>query len=172
MDKKCPEHDLELKPQVTSHGIRWECPEVFCSVAMWDGPTSTPADYETRQAMSDPIKKEQLEKWRRLYDAIKDDGVPDVQYDPGIMAASLWRFNAAAREAVPALIAEVERLREECVDYKFKFAHATKMGLDISDRLCRDCDKLKAQLAKTKQCGLAISHGMPCPAQDESCCGE
>ena len=47
---RCPKHDGELKPQKTKWGIRYCCPFLGCSVVCWDGGTSTPADYDTRQA--------------------------------------------------------------------------------------------------------------------------
>lgn len=54
MDEKsklqCPEHDIKLRPQKTKWGVRYCCPAVGCSVVCWDNTTSTPADYETRQA--------------------------------------------------------------------------------------------------------------------------
>jgi hypothetical protein len=46
----CPAHGVALVPQRTKHGTRWGCPEFGCTVAMWGGSTSTPADLETRAA--------------------------------------------------------------------------------------------------------------------------
>lgn len=34
---------------VSSYGRRWQCPQNGCTIACWDGSTSTPADQETRQ---------------------------------------------------------------------------------------------------------------------------
>jgi hypothetical protein len=34
----------------TEWGIKWKCPKLLCSVACWEGSTSTPADFETRRA--------------------------------------------------------------------------------------------------------------------------
>lgn len=48
---KCTVHSArELVPAETQFGIRWECPVGGCTVVLWDGSTSTPADYATRQA--------------------------------------------------------------------------------------------------------------------------
>ena len=47
---KCPKHQISLLPQETRFGIRSFCPHEGCTVAIWDGGTSTPADFETRQA--------------------------------------------------------------------------------------------------------------------------
>ena len=46
----CPKHKCELVPQKTKYGTRYNCPELACTVVCWDGSTSTPADYNTRQA--------------------------------------------------------------------------------------------------------------------------
>lgn len=48
---KCTIHTArELEPTKTKYGIRWSCPVGGCTVVLWDGSTSTPADYATRQA--------------------------------------------------------------------------------------------------------------------------
>jgi len=49
-DKRCPKHNAKLKAKKTQYGIRLSCPINGCTVACWGGSTSTPADYETRQA--------------------------------------------------------------------------------------------------------------------------
>lgn len=46
----CPKHGYGLVPQNTQYGIRYACPATYCTVVCWDGSTSTPADYDTRQA--------------------------------------------------------------------------------------------------------------------------
>ena len=46
----CPTHKCNLVPNKTKYGVRYGCPEQLCTVACWDGSTSTPADYDTRQA--------------------------------------------------------------------------------------------------------------------------
>ncbi len=48
--KICPEHNCLLESHKTQFGVRFQCPMAGCTVACWDGSTSTPADYETRQA--------------------------------------------------------------------------------------------------------------------------
>lgn len=47
---QCPEHKKELIGKKTRYGIRFSCPVHGCSVVCWGGKTSTPANYETRQA--------------------------------------------------------------------------------------------------------------------------
>jgi len=48
---RCTIHSArELEPTKTKYGIRWDCPVGGCTVVLWDGSTSTPADYATRQA--------------------------------------------------------------------------------------------------------------------------
>lgn len=44
----CPEHQNALEPRITRYGNRWACPVFACTVACWDGNTSTPADDVTR----------------------------------------------------------------------------------------------------------------------------
>ena len=44
---KCPKHNIDLEYTNTKYGKRYACPE--CDVVLWEGSTSTPADYETRQ---------------------------------------------------------------------------------------------------------------------------
>jgi hypothetical protein len=44
----CPEHGCKLLPKATQYGTRHNCPAKGCTVACWDGDTSTPADEETR----------------------------------------------------------------------------------------------------------------------------
>lgn len=47
----CTKHEgVLLEPQRTQWGLRYACPVVDCTVVLWDGSTSTPADYQTRQA--------------------------------------------------------------------------------------------------------------------------
>lgn len=46
----CPEHVADLVRKETQYGGRYSCPVEGCTVVCWDGSTSTPADYETRQA--------------------------------------------------------------------------------------------------------------------------
>lgn len=45
----CPIHRTQLTALETKYGTRFQCPELGCTVACWDGETSTPADAETRQ---------------------------------------------------------------------------------------------------------------------------
>jgi len=47
---RCPKHLCKLKSKKTRFGNRLSCPEPGCTVVCWDGRTSTPADFETRQA--------------------------------------------------------------------------------------------------------------------------
>ena len=48
---KCSRHSArELLPQKTQYGVRYYCPVPDCTVICWDGSTSTPADFQTRQA--------------------------------------------------------------------------------------------------------------------------
>lgn len=49
----CPEHVKSLVATKTKYGTRNSCPVAGCTVACWDGSTSTPADEETRQARMD-----------------------------------------------------------------------------------------------------------------------
>lgn len=46
----CPVHGRLLRATSTQYGLRYECPTDGCTVVCWGGSTSTPADYETRQA--------------------------------------------------------------------------------------------------------------------------
>jgi hypothetical protein len=46
----CPAHGVDLVAARTKYGTRWGCPEIGCSVVLWGGSTSTPADLETRAA--------------------------------------------------------------------------------------------------------------------------
>ncbi len=46
----CPEHGATLVAGKTQYGTRWACPEFGCTVAQWNGSTSTPADLPTRAA--------------------------------------------------------------------------------------------------------------------------
>lgn len=48
--KICPDHNVSLFRRQTRYGGRWMCPVDGCTVACWDGSTSTPADQETRDA--------------------------------------------------------------------------------------------------------------------------
>lgn len=43
----CPKHG-PMQPMRTKFGRQWRCMVSGCTVACWDGPTSTPADDETR----------------------------------------------------------------------------------------------------------------------------
>lgn len=62
----CPTHGVDLIAQTTGYGIRRQCPEPGCTMACWDGKTSTPADDETRRLrnkchrMFDPLWKKRL----------------------------------------------------------------------------------------------------------------
>lgn len=48
---KCTIHtSKDLVATQTRYGKRWGCPVGGCTVVLWDGSTSTPADYGTRQA--------------------------------------------------------------------------------------------------------------------------
>lgn len=47
---KCTIHSAkELVSTETKYGRRYNCPVGGCTVVLWDGSTSTPADYATRQ---------------------------------------------------------------------------------------------------------------------------
>jgi hypothetical protein len=50
--KSCPAHHAPLVTTATRFGARLACPVVGCTVACWDGPTSSPADAETRALRS------------------------------------------------------------------------------------------------------------------------
>jgi len=45
---KCPKHNRILVPKRARYGVRRSCPEPGCTVVLWDGETSTPADADTR----------------------------------------------------------------------------------------------------------------------------
>ena len=46
----CPNHKTAMGKDKTKYGWRWQCQAPNCTVACWDGGTSTPADCETREA--------------------------------------------------------------------------------------------------------------------------
>lgn len=46
----CPVHRVKLVKTSTTYGPRFDCPEKGCTVQCWNGPTSRPADLETRRA--------------------------------------------------------------------------------------------------------------------------
>lgn len=46
----CPVHEKPMDHTKTRYGSRWDCPEEGCTVMLWGGDTSTPADQETRDA--------------------------------------------------------------------------------------------------------------------------
>lgn len=48
--KRCPVHKVALVGKITKWGMQFCCPEQDCTVIQWQGSTSTPADYPTRQA--------------------------------------------------------------------------------------------------------------------------
>lgn len=48
--KVCPDHGSQLVPRRTQYGTRWGCPVPLCTVVLWGGSTSTPANDETRAA--------------------------------------------------------------------------------------------------------------------------
>ncbi len=50
MSRECPIHKCEFDRKKTKYGLRYNCPREDCTVVWWDGPTSTPADAETREA--------------------------------------------------------------------------------------------------------------------------
>lgn len=52
----CLKHGKKLLPVSTRYGYRYSCPVPGCSVASWNGSTSTPADDETRKARSEAHK--------------------------------------------------------------------------------------------------------------------
>ena len=47
---ECPTHHVVLVAQQTKWGVKWYCPAESCTVALWNGYTSTPADSKTRRA--------------------------------------------------------------------------------------------------------------------------
>lgn len=65
----CPTHQTPLSATVTRYGLRRQCDEPGCTVACWDGKTSTPADAETRSLRHacheafDPLWKTKT-RWR------------------------------------------------------------------------------------------------------------
>ena len=46
---KCQVHGVDLATSFTKYGTRHGCPVDGCTVVCWDGKTSRPADFETRQ---------------------------------------------------------------------------------------------------------------------------
>lgn len=50
MKRVCPEHKCKMDHTSTLYGGRYDCPMDGCTMMCWDGPTSTPADQETRDA--------------------------------------------------------------------------------------------------------------------------
>lgn len=47
----CIRHSgVALVPSKTKYGIKYQCPVQGCTVACWDGSTSTPVDIRTRKA--------------------------------------------------------------------------------------------------------------------------
>lgn len=67
----CPIHGIALERKSTRYGGRHSCPVDGCTVACWDGETSTPADDETRQlrrqchATFDPLWRERTRFQKR-----------------------------------------------------------------------------------------------------------
>lgn len=49
---KCPTHHVFLGSSETKFGTRWKCRHPGCTMACWNGETSTPADDETRASRS------------------------------------------------------------------------------------------------------------------------
>ena len=78
MNKLCPQYRTKLKPRKTRYGIRWSCPVDGCTVAKWNGSTSTPADEETRKARIkahdafDPLWKFGRYRRTQLYKKLAD----------------------------------------------------------------------------------------------------
>lgn len=48
--KICPYHNKLMVRTEFKDGPRWDCPVPGCTVVCWSGQTSTPANFETRQA--------------------------------------------------------------------------------------------------------------------------
>lgn len=46
----CPIHNLKMERFSTKYGGRYQCTVEGCTVAGWEGSTSTPADQKTRNA--------------------------------------------------------------------------------------------------------------------------
>lgn len=76
---RCPCHQVDLQRAATRWGGRWGCPVPGCTVACWEGSTSTPADAETRElrkrchAAFDPLwRSRRPDRWLRsdLYGAL------------------------------------------------------------------------------------------------------
>ncbi len=72
----CPTHNCEMPWRQTQYGKRFHCEEPGCTVVGWDGPTSTPADLETRQLRHrvhlafDPLWKTRA-RWRSRNNAYR-----------------------------------------------------------------------------------------------------
>lgn len=64
----CPTHNLKMDHTSTRYGARYDCPVDDCTVMCWGGPTSRPADQETRDARIlahaalDPLWKNELRR--------------------------------------------------------------------------------------------------------------
>ena len=70
---KCPKHQVSMEYTKTKYGKRYFCPIAECTVACWEGSTSTPADDKTRakrnqaHAVFDPLHKSKKYKRGTLY---------------------------------------------------------------------------------------------------------
>lgn len=73
---ECPNHGKKLDWSKTRYGPRFYCPEPGCTVVWWPGPTSTPADAETRALRME---------CHRIFDALwKDESGPWAREGKGI----------------------------------------------------------------------------------------
>jgi hypothetical protein len=104
----------------TQYGKRSECPYPGCSVVLWDGSTSTPADLETRQArkrahaLLDPLWKSSSNKGKSrsfLYkDLSKRMNLPAEETHVGM-------FNVEQCEEVCSFCKEVREAMGDGADY-------------------------------------------------------
>ncbi|MDE2099644.1 MAG: hypothetical protein KGL39_20495 [Patescibacteria group bacterium] len=110
----CPDHGVELVPASTQYGTRWGCPVDGCTVACWEGSTSTPATDEVRRlrqechALFDPMwRLRKRRNWfrdrRAAYEWLaKAMGV-------GREDAHIGKFGKEQCERLLALLREIKR---------------------------------------------------------------
>ena len=107
---KCPKHGIVLERKKTRYGIRLYCSVSNCTVVCWDGGTSTPADYETRQA-------------RRAAHAA---------FDP------LWRGNGMSKGSAYKKLSEFMRLPKKEAHIGYFTVEQCKMVLDFCSSIHKE----------------------------------
>jgi hypothetical protein len=75
----CPEHGFVLVSSHTRFGVRYRCAFPTCTVACWDGSTSTPADKETRDLRN---------RCHQLFDALWKSG--DMSRNKAYRKLAYW----------------------------------------------------------------------------------